>query len=99
MTLPATLPQTGIPTRLTCRYSTAATVTIAGDFNGWSPTATPLVLEGGGLWGLQLDLSPGSHEYRLVVDGRWISDPQADGAVPNPFGDLNSVVVVPRAGP
>ena len=82
-----------------CRYSTANLVTVAGTFNGWNTAANPLVPVGGGLWRTHLELPPGRHEYRLVVDGQWMSDPQAQTAVPNPFGSLNSVLVVARPRP
>ncbi|MBI3875935.1 MAG: glycoside hydrolase family 13, partial [Verrucomicrobia bacterium] len=36
-------------------------------------------------------LAPGRYEYLFVVDGRWLSDPGADEAVPNRFGGWNSV--------
>ena len=41
------------------------------------------------------DLPPGTYEYCLVVDGNYIPDPQAQEAVPNPFGGWNSVLKVP----
>lgn len=57
----------------------AASVTLAGDFNGWSRTATPLEdLNGTGQWSVTVPLTPGVHEYAFVVDGeRWMADPSA----------------------
>ena len=43
-----------------------------------------------------------TYEYCLVVDGRWMPDPQARETVPNPFGGRNSVLKVaglPEAPP
>lgn len=55
----------------------AATVTVAGDWNGWSPVADPLEpLAGTDLWAGRLPLPPeGLLNYRLVVDGQPRTDP------------------------
>ena len=76
----------------------AATVAIAGSFNNWRPETTPMVRMDQGRWVKDLALLPGPYEYRLVVDGVWISDPRAGATNPNPFGELNSVLNV-KAGP
>jgi 1,4-alpha-glucan branching enzyme len=73
---------------------TATAVAIAGTFNDWRPEATPMVSLGDGRWVKALVLQPGVYEYRLVVDGQWMPDPQAKETAPNPFGDLNSVLRV-----
>lgn len=75
----------------------ATDVTVAGDFNGWRPDATPLKNTGVGKWVVRLMLRSGQYEYRFVVDGRWGEDPQAARRVANPFGEFNSVLVVPLA--
>ncbi len=43
---------------------------------------------------VDLLLKPGRYEYRYVVDGRWMEDPMAPAFTANPFGDLNSVMIV-----
>ena len=48
----------------------------------------------GTAWVKELALPPGVYEYRLVVDGKWLPDPQAGETAPNPFGGLNSVLKV-----
>ena len=45
-----------------------------------------------------LELEPGEHQYRLVIDGVWQDDPQAVKRVPNPYGGFNSVLRVPPRG-
>ena len=75
-------------------HATAASIAIAGTFNEWRPTATPMIAIGEGRWVKKLVLPPGVYEYRLVVDGQWIPDPRARETVPNPFGGLNSVLKV-----
>ena len=75
----------------------AREVNVAGNFNNWCPTATPLNNTGAGKWVVRLLLRSGQYEYRFVVDGRWIEDPQATQHVANPHGGLNSVITVPLA--
>ncbi len=41
-----------------------------------------------------LALLPGRYEYKFVVDGHWIPDPNALENVLNPHGTLNSVMEV-----
>lgn len=73
--------------------STGHRVEIAGDFNNW--TAIPMKRnEALGVFELCLSLRPGRIRYRLLVDGRWSSDPFNDTTEPNPFGELNSVVEI-----
>jgi chromosome partitioning protein len=72
----------------------ASKVQLAGTFNNWNPEACTMVPDEGasGLWRLRLPLEPGNHQYRLVVDGRWCTDPANPHTVPNEFGELNNVV-------
>jgi hypothetical protein len=49
---------------------------------------------GGGRWAKELTLAPGTYEYLLVVDGRWLPDPNARDFVPNPFGGMNCLITV-----
>lgn len=72
----------------------AQTVFIAGTFNDWHPNVTPMLAVGGGKWVKDLSLAPGRYEYRFVVDGVWISDPNATEQAANTFGSLNSVIIV-----
>jgi hypothetical protein len=46
---------------------------------------------GEGRWLAEIFLPAGIYEYRLVVDGQWITDPLARETVPNPFGGRNSL--------
>jgi 1,4-alpha-glucan branching enzyme len=75
----------------------AADVHVAGNFNDWRPDATPLKHAGVGKWSVRLMLRSGQYEYRFIVDGRWIEDPQAVQRVANPSGEFNSVLMVPLA--
>lgn len=71
----------------------ASCVYVAGDFNGWSDTATPLKRdERLGVWQTCIPVPPGRYRYRLVIDGRWTQDPFNKYVEVNPFGELNNVV-------
>jgi chromosome partitioning protein len=71
-------------------------VYIAGDFNNWSPTASPLIRNDHlGVMERLIPMQAGSYQYRLVIDGQWTHDTFNTRSVPNPFGGLNSVLEVP----
>jgi 1,4-alpha-glucan branching enzyme len=80
--------------RLEFIHPAAKSVSVAGTFNDWRPGATEMVSVGDGRWLKELVLAPGVYEYRLVVDGEWMPDPQASETAPNPFGASNSVLRV-----
>ncbi len=76
----------------------ASRVFVAGDFNAWSATRTPLKFDDRlGAHETVIELPPGRYRYRLVIDGRWIADPHNQHKLVNDYGELNSVVVVPAA--
>jgi 1,4-alpha-glucan branching enzyme len=72
----------------------AQKVFLAGAFNEWDPKRTPLARRDTGRWEVEISLKPGTYEYRLVVDGVWQEDPMSPRFAANPFGGLNSVIVV-----
>ncbi len=80
--------------RLEFSHPTAKSVSVAGTFNEWRPGATEMVSVGDRRWLKELVLPPGIYEYRLVVDGEWMPDPQGAETAPNPFGEVNSVLKV-----
>jgi chromosome partitioning protein len=76
-------------------YPRAHSVQIAGDFNNWQPSKTPLKKVGNsGVWQTKIKLPAGKYRYRLVVDGQWQQDPYNETTESNPFGGFNSVVEV-----
>ena len=76
-------------------YPRANNVQIAGDFNSWQPSKSPLQKVGNsGVWQTKMKLPAGKYRYRLVVDGQWQQDPYNEATELNPFGGLNSVVEV-----
>jgi 1,4-alpha-glucan branching enzyme len=84
------------PIRFVLVQPDAQKVVVAGSFNDWNPGATPLTDVGHGHWVKDLALAPGRYEYQFVVDGHWVPDSAATETVENPFGGLNSVLVVSR---
>ena len=90
-----------VPVRFEFTNPTATTVCVAGSFNHWKPEAKTLHWSGAGNWWKETALAPGTYEYCLVVDGKWMPDPLAPESGPNPFGGRNSVLHVassPAAG-
>jgi hypothetical protein len=79
---------------LALREPAAKQVSLCGEFNGWASDAAPMKQRQGGLWETTVALAPGRYQYKFVVDGNWIPDPQARESVWNPHGTLNSVVEV-----
>lgn len=87
--------QVGEEVIFAAKFSDARKVLIAGDFNNWQPMSTPMHTNGAaGQWVTKLPLSPGRYRYRLVVDGKWITDPNNKYVETNQFGELNNVVEV-----
>ena len=70
----------------------AKTVLLAGDFTDWG--ASPRKMRRAGArsntFVALVPLPPGAHQYRFIVDGQWMEDPEAE-SVPNPYGSRNSV--------
>src|SRR5207244_2429251 len=73
-------PKVGVEFRLSANG--ASSVSVAGSFNGWEKA--PLKKEGD-RWTTRLNLARGRYEYRFVVDGKWVSDPNAKESVGNPY--------------
>jgi 1,4-alpha-glucan branching enzyme len=70
----------------------ARSVSVAGDFNNWTPK--PMRKQKSGQYVAILPLGSGTHEYKYVVDDRWVTDPENDTCAANPFGTVNSVAIV-----
>ncbi len=73
----------------------AGQVALAGDFNAWSNTANPMRKDDDGVWSTTVQLGPGEHQYKFVVDGQWIADP-GNPVTGGDFG--NSMIQVGQDG-
>ena len=69
----------------------ARRVALAGSFNDWNPDATLFAKEGDG-WVCRIDLPPGKHTYKFVVDGRMMIDPSNTNFEDDGGGRVNSVI-------
>ena len=72
----------------------AKKVEIAGNFNSWNSSETPLKKDKDGKWKASLELPPGRYEYRYRVDGDWQNDQRPVECIPNAFGSWNCVLEV-----
>jgi hypothetical protein len=80
--------------RLVLLQPEAQSVAVAGDFNGWNPSRTPLQ-RSGTIWTVTLPLKPGRYQYMFVVDGKqWVTDPLAADENFDGFGAKNAVLDV-----
>lgn len=69
----------------------AQSVQLVGDFTDWRTTPVTLSKAKDGVWRVSVDLEPGRHMYRFLVDGTWCDDPDCTARVPNPYGSEDSV--------
>jgi chromosome partitioning protein len=73
----------------------AQNVYLTGEFTGWSREGIRMEKDvRTGLWRAVLHLEPGEYEYRFIVDGVWIKDPDNTDSVLNEFGQENSLLIV-----
>jgi len=72
----------------------AREVFLAGSFNNWNPSARPLKKDAKGVWKTIMMLPRGTYEYRFVIDGQWIDDPDSSEKQLNEFGSYNSILTV-----
>jgi hypothetical protein len=75
-----------------------ASVFLLGDFNGWDERATPLEYAADDLWEVVVELEPGEHEYKFLVDGRRKLDPSNPDEVEGASGGVDSRIRVLRNG-
>ena len=72
----------------------ASTVSLVGSFTDWETSPIQLKKQKDGTWKATVSLSPGTYEYRFLVDGEWRNDVQCTTFKRNPFGAENCVRVV-----
>lgn len=56
-------------------YKNARQVIVSGDFNHWNERELSMKRTPTG-WQLPHVLAPGNYQYKFIVDGKWVSDPQ-----------------------
>lgn len=69
----------------------ARRVIVAGSFNGWNTRQLRMEKTDTG-WELPMYLREGTHAYKFIVDGNWITDPENPVTRPDGAGNLNSFI-------
>ncbi len=70
-------------------------VFIAGTFNNWDSARHRMKdARGTGKYSITLVLPKGQYEYKYVVNGSWMVDPECQNWVRNSLGTLNSLITV-----
>jgi len=72
-------------------FTNAKKVYLAGSFNNWKQNELLMNKTATG-WVLPMYLAEGTHTYKYVVDGRWITDAANNEKLPDGQGDFNSVL-------
>lgn len=67
----------------------AKKVEVAGDFNDWEPTKMQKQKDGS--YVRNVETGAGIFQYKFIVDGQWMLDPDNSVSALNPYGSLNSV--------
>ncbi len=70
----------------------ASAVMLAGDFNNWKVTTS--LKKGKKMWEKDISLKPGKYEYKFIVDGNWVNDPNNNSCAWNSFGTQNSIIEI-----
>jgi hypothetical protein len=55
-------------------YASATEVVLSGSFNFWDRRQYRMEKTNTG-WAITVEVEPGEHQYKFVVDGKWILDP------------------------
>lgn len=74
-------------------YSDATKATLSGTFIDWDKEGFPMEQTDKG-WEITLDLPPGRYEYKFIVDGKWMEDPNNPDKVLNQHHTWNSVLEI-----
>jgi hypothetical protein len=72
-------------------FHDARRVAVAGSFNGWNPKELRMEKTERG-WTLPLFLREGTHSYKFIVDGTWMTDPKNPLQRPDGSGNTNSFI-------
>lgn len=84
-----------VPVRFVLHAPGAKSVSVAGDFNAWRRDRAVLADDNGnGVWTVTVYLTPGRYQYKFVVDGKWVVDPDAPNYIVDGFGGRNAVLSI-----
>jgi hypothetical protein len=74
-------------------FDDAKQVMLAGNFNDWDPRGL-IMKKTDEAWVYSYVLGPGNYQYKFVVDGKWMTDPENPNFVIGPKGNKNSFMVI-----
>ena len=77
-------------------YEDANIVVVTGSFNNWHQSQFIFGREEGE-WVCRINLEPGKHAYKFIIDGNWILDPANPSSEDDDYGVKNSVIIVAKA--
>jgi len=83
-----------VEVRFEFKSSTAKEVWVTGSFIGWSPQGEKLQKGEGDIWSVMLKIEPGYYQYKFIVDGNWIPDPQNDWKIKDGGDNFNSLIKI-----
>lgn len=89
------LPQPSLKGTVTFRlkgYSSAKIVAVAGTFNNWNQSQLLFAREGDE-WVCRVNLPRGKYQYKFIVDGDWINDPNNPRIESDERGFRNSLLM------
>ncbi len=72
-------------------YEDAKKVVLAGSFNKWDEHLFKMNKTESG-WELTLQMKPDIYQYRFIVDGQWMEDPDNTNKIRNEHHEYNSVI-------
>lgn len=73
--------------------SPAKKVFLVGSFNGWNSGAEPMDgPDAEGRFRRTRELEPGRHQYKFVIDGKWVHDTANPNREPDGFQGFNSIL-------
>ena len=88
------LPQPSLRGNITFRLSgfpDAKVVAVAGDFNNWNQSQFLFAKEGRD-WVCRVNLPAGTYQYKFIVDGNWLTDPNNPKIIHDLRGFENSLL-------
>jgi glucan 1,4-alpha-glucosidase len=78
----------------------AQSVMVAGDMTSWNPGRLFMQKIGENLHAVELDFVPSARaEYKLIVDGKWLTDELNPNKLDNGVGGENSILAMPEYKP
>ena len=72
-------------------FADAKVVAVAGEFNDWNQSQFLFAREGGE-WVCRVNLPAGTYQYKFIVDGNWLTDPNNPLSVHDRRGFENSLL-------